>query len=92
MQRCSSGIKLEIMRRTNVRPRSRVYHPQFPSNYVGSGSNVGKQRTEKVGAGAIVRLLAVHGVSLRLCCRASCRLVAVHGGPDVMFSRGCADQ
>ena len=31
-------------------------------------------------------------VSVRLCCRASCGLDAVYGGPDVIFWRGCAGE
>ena len=69
-----------------------MYHPQLSSNYVRLGSNAGKQRPENVGAGVVVRLLAVYGESVRLYSRASCGLDAVHGGPDVIFLRGCADQ
>ena len=38
-----------------------------------------------VGAGVVVRLLAVYEGSVRLCCRACCRLDGVYGGPDVIF-------
>ena len=80
-------IKLVIILRTNIRPRSRglCIILIFFSNYVRSGSNAGKQRPENVGAGVVVRLLAVYGGSARLCCRAtiSCGLDPVYGGLDV---------
>ena len=47
---------------------------------------VGKQKPKNVEAFVVVRLLAMHGGSVRLCCRlSSCGLYAVYGGPDVIF-------
>ena len=69
--------------RTNFQPRSRGHHAEIISNYLRFGSHAAKQRPENVGVVVVVRLLTIYGGSVRLCCRASCRLCAVYGSPDV---------
>ena len=69
------GIKLEIILRTNVQPRSRG-HAEIISNCLRFGSHAGTQRPENVGA-VVVRLLAIYGGSVRLCCSARCSVWVV---------------
>ena len=68
----------------NFQPRSRGQHAETISNSLRFGSHAGKQRPENVGAAAVVRLQAIDGGSVRLCCRAGSGLCAVYGGPDVI--------
>ena len=70
--------------RTNFQPHSRGHHAQTISNSLHFGSHAGKQKPENVWAVVVVRLLAIYGGSVRLCCRASCGLCAVHGSSDVI--------
>ena len=67
----------------NELPASRN-HAEIIPNYLRYGSHAGKQRPENVGAVVVVRLLAVYGGSVRLCCRASCGFCAVYGSPDII--------
>ena len=78
--------------RTKLQPRCRGHHAEIISNCLPFGSHAGKQRPENVGAVVVVRLLAIYGGSVRLCCRACCGLCAVCGSPHVISLRGCADQ
>ena len=55
------------MLRTIFQLRSRGHSPDFFSNYVRFGANAGKQTPENVGAGVVVRLLAVYGGDLCGC-------------------------
>ena len=70
--------------RTKLQPRCRGHHAEIISNCLPFGSHAGKQRPENVGAVVVVRLLAIYGGSVRLCCRASCGLCALYGSPDVI--------
>ena len=79
------GIKLGVILRSKFQPHSRGRHAEIISNSLRFGSHAGKQRPENVGAVVVVRLLAIYGGSVRLCCRASCGLCAVYGSPDVIF-------
>ena len=54
-------------------------------------AQAGKRRPENVEA-VVVRLPAIYGGSVRLCCRAGSGLCAVYGSPDVTSCRGCAGQ
>ena len=78
------GIKLDFTLTTNYQPRSRGHHAEINPNSLCFGSHAGKQRPENVGADVVVRLLAIYGGSVRLCCRAGSGLCAVYGSPDVI--------
>ena len=45
----------------------------------------GNNAPRTLGGAVVVRLLAIFGGSVRLCCRASCGTCAVFGSPDVIF-------
>ena len=70
--------------RTNFQPYSRGQHAEIISIYLRFGSHAGKQRPENVGVVLVVRLLTIYRGCVRLCCRASCGLCAVYGGPDMI--------
>ena len=44
-----------------------------------------KTKARERGAIVMVRLLAIYGGSVRMCCRASCGLCAVYSSPDVIL-------
>ena len=75
---------LYLVLRTNFQPHSRGHHAEIISNYLRFGSKAEKERPENVGA-VVVRLLAIYGGSVRLCCCASCGLCAVYGSPDAIL-------